>query len=107
MIVIPWVTEEVPLVFSDKEQLLPKVLRPVHQRCSEMHCPSRTLSHPLLRPSSDYQVDEMNRLVEAVDTEDPWVRETFGVTGTGEGVVWYPVGLDVADGTMPVNLPKI
>jgi hypothetical protein len=25
MIVIPWVTEEVPLVFSDKEQLLPRV----------------------------------------------------------------------------------
>jgi hypothetical protein len=52
-------------------------------------------------------VDEMNRLVEAVDTEDPWVKETFGVTGTGEGVVWYPVGLDAADGTMPVNLPTI
>jgi hypothetical protein len=50
-------------------------------------------------------VDEMNKLVEAVDTEDPWVKETFGVTGTGEGVVWYPVGLDAPDGTMPVLAP--
>lgn len=45
----------------------------------------------------------MNRLVEAVDTEDPWVKETFGVSGTGEGIVWYPVGLDDAEGSMPVR----
>lgn len=46
----------------------------------------------------------MNRLVECVDTEDPWVKETFGVSGTGEGIVWYPVGFDDNEGSMPVRL---
>lgn len=46
----------------------------------------------------------MNRLVEAVDTEDPWVKQVFGVSGTGEGIVWYPVGLDDAEGSMSVRL---
>lgn len=27
----------------------------------------------------------------AVEACDPWVQETFGVTGTGEGLVYYPV----------------
>lgn len=28
-------------------------------------------------------------------TENQWVKETLGLTSTREGVVWYPVGLDV------------
>jgi len=72
LIVIPWITSEVPLIFSDKEQLLP-------------------------------QVEEMNKLVEAVDDEDPWVKEAFGISGTGEGIVWYPIGLDDAHGSMSMD----
>jgi len=26
-----------------------------------------------------------------VEKEDPWVRDVFGVSGTGEGLVYYPV----------------
>lgn len=32
----------------------------------------------------------INSLVEAVEQNDPWVEETFGVKGTGEGLVFYP-----------------
>ncbi len=34
----------------------------------------------------------LNRLVEAVEHEDPWVKAMFGITGVGEGLVFYPVG---------------
>lgn len=36
-------------------------------------------------------VDELNARVEAVETCDPWVKETFGVEGIGEGLVFYPI----------------
>lgn len=35
----------------------------------------------------------INAMVEAVEACDPWVRERFGVEGTGEGLVFYPQGL--------------
>lgn len=34
--------------------------------------------------------DEINYWVHDVEVEDPWVQETFGVKGTGEGLVFYP-----------------
>jgi len=37
------------------------------------------------------QIEKINALVEAIDKEDPWVKKQFGVTGTGEGLVWYPI----------------
>jgi len=33
----------------------------------------------------------INKMVEAVELTDPWVKETFGVEGIGEGVVMYPI----------------
>lgn len=33
----------------------------------------------------------VNDLVKEVEKKDPWVSETFGVDGIGEGVVYYPV----------------
>ena len=32
--------------------------------------------------------------VEAVEREDPWVKQTFGISGLGEGLVFYPVAVD-------------
>jgi hypothetical protein len=32
---------------------------------------------------------KINRLVERVEAEDPWMKERFGVSGLGEGVVYY------------------
>lgn len=37
------------------------------------------------------QVNYINQQVIAVETNDPWVETTFGVKGTGEGLVFYPV----------------
>lgn len=37
------------------------------------------------------QVNYINQQVIAVETNDPWVEATFGVKGTGEGLVFYPV----------------
>ena len=32
----------------------------------------------------------MSKMVDEVEREDPWVKENFGVSGIGEGLVWYP-----------------
>lgn len=34
--------------------------------------------------------DTINSWVEAVEKSDPWVKETFGIDGVGEGLVMYP-----------------
>jgi len=34
---------------------------------------------------------EINEWVLAIEANDPWVEKTFGVKGTGEGLVFYPV----------------
>ena len=34
---------------------------------------------------------EINEWVHSVEENDPWVEATFGVKGTGEGLVFYPV----------------
>lgn len=36
--------------------------------------------------------DHLNRYVEEIEPCDPWVKATFGVEGTAEGAVYYPVG---------------
>ena len=36
-------------------------------------------------------VENMNRRVLDVEKEDPWVKETFGISGLGEGLVYYPI----------------
>ena len=45
------------------------------------------------KSSQDLQetVDFLNKAVEEEETCDPWVIETFGVEGIGEGIVYYPV----------------
>lgn len=37
-------------------------------------------------------VDRLNGLISELEPVDPWVKETFGVDGTAEGVVFYPTG---------------
>lgn len=34
--------------------------------------------------------DTINKMVEAVEEVDPWVKATFGIEGMGEGLVMYP-----------------
>ena len=33
----------------------------------------------------------INRHVREVEEEDPWVKSTFGISGVGEGLVFYPI----------------
>lgn len=42
---------------------------------------------------------KINAAVEVVEKCDPWVKETFGVEGIGEGLVFYPYGLDYTNFT--------
>ena len=42
-------------------------------------------------PSLEAAVAHMNRVVEIIEGNDPWVKETFDVDGMGEGIVYYPV----------------
>lgn len=39
-------------------------------------------------------VDTINQWVMAVEANDPWVEEKFGVKGTGEGLVFYPTSFE-------------
>lgn len=39
----------------------------------------------------NWWADRLSAHVEAVELEDPWVKDTFGVSGVGEGLVLYPV----------------
>lgn len=41
--------------------------------------------------------DKINEFVSEVEKCDPWVKETFGVEGIGEGLVLYPVELRRSD----------
>jgi hypothetical protein len=45
------------------------------------------------RSSDDLQstTNTINNWVAGVEAEDPWVKATFDVKGTGEGLVFYPV----------------
>lgn len=48
------------------------------------------------RPALDAAAAELNGRVAEVEREDPWVRRTLGISGLGEGLVFYPVGVDGA-----------
>ena len=46
--------------------------------------------------------------VAAVEREDPWVKQTFGISGLGEGLVFYPVEVDGhAPETTPEGLARL
>ena len=43
----------------------------------------------------------LSSLVETIDDVDPWCKSEFGIEGNGEGLVLYPVSLQVAPGETP------
>lgn len=43
------------------------------------------------------RVSHINNAVLAIEKNDPWVKETFGVDGVGEGLVFYPRFLPLYD----------
>lgn len=52
------------------------------------------------REALDAAAAALNELVAAVEREDPWVKQTLGVSGLGEGLVFYPTR---ADGAAPAT----
>ena len=54
------------------------------------------------RESLERAAVDINRRVAAVEQQDPWVKQQFGISGLGEGLVLYPVGVDAA----PADLDK-
>lgn len=48
------------------------------------------------REALERAVQDLNARVDAVEREDPWVKRTFGVSGVGEGLVFYPEPFDQA-----------
>ena len=47
--------------------------------------------------SMQKSADKINSYVDAIEKCDPWVKENFGVSGTGEGVVMYPIRIGFLD----------
>jgi hypothetical protein len=52
---------------------------------------SITIDHSLSAEDLESTVALINHGIERVEACDPWVRDTFGVEGLGEGVVYYPI----------------
>lgn len=48
------------------------------------------------RGSLDAAAAALSDRVAAVEAEDPWVKQTFGISGLGEGLVLYPLAVDGA-----------
>lgn len=59
-------------------------------------------------PSIDPVLEQIEKEVIKIDNEDPWVLQTFGVKGTGEGLVMFPVSLGVVSkpGLCDCLIPK-
>jgi hypothetical protein len=55
------------------------------------------------RGSLDAATAPLNQRVAEVEREDPWVKHTFGISGLGEGLVFYPVRID---GGPPPSAPE-
>jgi hypothetical protein len=52
---------------------------------------SLTVDYALSAEDLEYTVALINHGVLRVESCDPWVRNTFGVEGLGEGIVYYPI----------------
>jgi hypothetical protein len=60
------------------------------------------------RAALDAVAAELNDRVAVVEREDPWVARVFGISGLGEGLVFYPVRVDGgAPEVDPVNLAQL
>ena len=55
------------------------------------------------RDQMTFGVEAVNKMVTDADGRDPWVFETFGVEGRGEGYVFYPVTAEALTGPVPME----
>jgi RNA ligase len=60
------------------------------------------------REALDAAAARLNELVAAVEREDPWVKQTLGLSGLGEGLVFYPTRVDgAAPAADPESLARL
>lgn len=71
------------------------LLGDILQRPSTLHILPWYQENIVLDLSKDLSeiVESMNESVTSVEDCDPWVKEVFGIEGTGEGLVYYPRGV--------------
>jgi len=81
---------------SDPDEI--RAILPTEGAPGELHILPWTEDTIVIDYSSKLEeiVDRLNALVVDVESEDPWVKTTFGISGVGEGLVFYPVLVDQA-----------
>lgn len=52
------------------------------------------INYALPVPELQDVLDSINSEIQKIEACDPWVKETFGIEGPGEGFVFYPVNMD-------------
>lgn len=52
-------------------------------------------------------IDKINALVDECDKEDPWVKQQYGISGVGEGFVFYPTFIQETDVLFPTLLERV
>lgn len=84
--------EDARIIYEPEE--IRSVLNPAID-CPGLHVlPWEETGEIVIDYSNKVQMETMmprlNALVDAVEKEDPWVKRVFGVSGLGEGLVFYP-----------------
>lgn len=87
----------VPKLYTQPTMITVQLHNPVVPRPSRVHVLpwygegiGVDYSDPL---SVSEATEKINKMVMDVEECDPWVKETFGIEGVGEGLVFYPVNL--------------
>lgn len=80
----------------DPEEILPILHDTAQQMPKEMHIlpwygEALALDYAD-KASLEVEIAKLNEVILAVEKEDPWVKEIFGLSGVGEGLVFYPIG---------------
>jgi RNA ligase len=71
----------------------PEQLRELAPDCLILPWATEEVVVDFTSPTSLGEVEaRVNEMVAQIEQEDPWIRATFGVSGLGEGLVFYPVG---------------
>ena len=81
LVVEPYLIEEILLSVKDQVKVLPWYGGEDNQYTIDFGNPDQNV------------IDQINKLVLEVEAEDPYVKEQFNVSGVGEGLVFYPVGV--------------
>lgn len=71
--------------------VLPWYSRPCHHGCDTNINMKLEIDWKKTNDELTTIIAPVNEWVASIEERDPWVKDTFGVEGTGEGLVFYPV----------------